>query len=134
MITCLNLISNIECLFPNTIRCWRWLLEHHVFLWESCGSLGVLWESCGSLVGVWESCGSLVGVWESCGSLVYFLWLSYICKNTVVLVDLIASGPSLSWSYGSWIYNYLCNQYISQLTLWVRILLMARCTRYNIML
>ena len=28
-------------------------------------------------------------------------------------------GPS--WSYDSWIYNYLCNQYLSPLTLWVRI-------------
>jgi hypothetical protein len=26
-----------------------------------------------------------------------------------------------SWSYGSWIYNYLCNQCLSPLTLWVRI-------------
>jgi hypothetical protein len=25
----------------------------------------------------------------------------------------------LSWSYGSWIYNYLCNQYLSPLILWV---------------
>ena len=25
-----------------------------------------------------------------------------------------------SWSYGSWIYNYLCNQCLSPLTLWVR--------------
>jgi hypothetical protein len=30
-------------------------------------------------------------------------------------------GPSWSWSYGSWIYNYLCNQCLSPLTLWVRI-------------
>ena len=27
--------------------------------------------------------------------------------------------PSLSWSYGSWIYNYLCNQCLSPLMLWV---------------
>ena len=25
-----------------------------------------------------------------------------------------------SWSYGSWIYNYLCNQFLSPLKLWVR--------------
>jgi hypothetical protein len=31
-------------------------------------------------------------------------------------------GPSWSWSYGNWIYNYLCNQYLSPLMLWVRIL------------
>ena len=31
--------------------------------------------------------------------------------------------PSWSWSYGSWIYNYLCNQYLSPLAFWVRTLL-----------
>jgi hypothetical protein len=25
-----------------------------------------------------------------------------------------------SWSYGSWIYNYLCNQCLSPITMWVR--------------
>ena len=34
----------------------------------------------------------------------------------------------LSWSYGNWINN----QCLSSLTLWVRIALMARSTRYNI--
>jgi hypothetical protein len=29
--------------------------------------------------------------------------------------------PSWSWSYGSWIYNYPCNQCVSPQTLWVRI-------------
>ena len=42
-------------------------------------------------------------------------------------------GPSWSWSYGSQIYSYLCNQCLSQLMLWVRIPLMARCAQYNIM-
>jgi len=37
-------------------------------------------------------------------------------------------GSSLSWSYDSWIYNYLCNQCIVPLKLWVRIQLMANCT------
>jgi len=31
---------------------------------------------------------------------------------------------SWSWSYGSWIYNNLCNQRLSSLKLWVRIHLM----------
>jgi hypothetical protein len=34
----------------------------------------------------------------------------------------------MSWSYGSWIYNYLCNQCLSPLKLWVRIPLKVRCT------
>jgi hypothetical protein len=41
-------------------------------------------------------------------------------------------GPSWLWWYGSWIYNYLCNQCLSSLKLWVQIPLIARCTRYNI--
>ena len=37
-------------------------------------------------------------------------------------------GPSWPWSYGSWIYIYLCNQYLSRLMLWARISIRARCT------
>ena len=36
--------------------------------------------------------------------------------------------PSWPWSYGSWIYNYLWNQCLSPLLLWVRISIRARCT------
>ena len=32
------------------------------------------------------------------------------------------------WSYGSWIYNYLCNLCLSPLILWVWILIRASCT------
>jgi hypothetical protein len=35
-----------------------------------------------------------------------------------------------SWSYRSWIYNYVCNQCLSPLTLWVGTPFMARCTWY----
>ena len=35
--------------------------------------------------------------------------------------------------YGSWTYNYLRNQCISSLPLDVRIQIMTKCTRYNIM-
>ena len=37
-------------------------------------------------------------------------------------------GTSWLWSHGSWIYNYLCNQFPSPLMLWVRISIRARCT------
>jgi len=43
------------------------------------------------------------------------------------------SGLSWSWSYGSWIYNCLCNQTLSPLKLWVRTLFVAKCIWYNIM-
>ena len=41
-------------------------------------------------------------------------------------------GSSSSSSYGSWIYNYLCNQCLSPLKLWVRTSFMSRCILYNI--
>jgi hypothetical protein len=41
-------------------------------------------------------------------------------------------GESWSWSYGSWIYKYLCNQCLSPLKLWVRTPFMARWTRYTL--
>jgi len=36
-------------------------------------------------------------------------------------------GLSWPWSYGRWIYNYLCNQCLS-LLMWVRIWIRVRCT------
>jgi hypothetical protein len=41
------------------------------------------------------------------------------CNNYPV--NLGFKGPSWLWLYGCLIYNYLCNQYLSPLTLWVRI-------------
>ena len=40
-----------------------------------------------------------------------------------MLQFLCTKGPLWSWLYGNWIYNYLCNQCLSKLTLWVLILL-----------
>jgi len=37
-------------------------------------------------------------------------------------------GPAWLWSYGSWIYNYICNQCLSPLMLRVRISIRASCT------
>ena len=42
---------------------------------------------------------------------------SLLCSCTSIY---LVQGPS--WSYGSWIYNYMCHQCLSQLTLWVRTL------------
>jgi len=51
--------------------------------------------------------------------------LNYI--STLLLRSLI-KGPSWPWSHGSWIYNYLCNQCLSPLMLWVRISIRTGCT------
>jgi hypothetical protein len=45
-----------------------------------------------------------------------------------LILSSIKQGPSRSWSYDSWIYNYLCNQRLSPHKLWVRTPFMARCT------
>ena len=37
-------------------------------------------------------------------------------------------GLLWSWLYDSWIYNYLCNQFLLPLMLWVWISIRARCT------
>jgi len=51
---------------------------------------------------------------------------SFVCWEPInrfnqTHVSICPWGPSWSWSYDSWIYNYLCNQCLSPLTLWVRI-------------
>jgi len=53
--------------------------------------------------------------------------------NTIVVINNnnCTLGPSWSYIYGSRIYNYLCNQCLSPLKLWVWIPLMTRCSRYN---
>ena len=59
-------------------------------------------------------------------SYIYF-HISCVYKLHIIYIVVL----SWSWSYG--IYQYLCNQCISSLTLWVWFPLMARCTSYNIM-
>ena len=53
-----------------------------------------------------------------------FISSRHICVGRCLLFCLF------SWSHGSWIYSYLCNQCLSLHTLWVRILIMARCTTF----
>jgi hypothetical protein len=51
----------------------------------------------------------------------YILYLPTMYVYCVYPVISKAPGWSWSWSYGSWIYNYLCNQCLLPLKLWVRI-------------
>jgi phage gp36-like protein len=50
-----------------------------------------------------------------------------ICLPNRYVYYILLKGPSWPWSYGSWICNYLCNQCLSPLILWVRILIRVRC-------
>jgi hypothetical protein len=52
--------------------------------------------------------------------LTFFLWPLYL--------SFFIKGPSWTWLYGSWNYNYLCNQCLSPLILWVIISIRARGT------
>ena len=56
---------------------------------------------------------------------IVFSW--HIINNSIFFI--YPGGPSWLWSYGSWINNYLCNQCLSPLKLWVRTQFMTRCTR-----
>ena len=54
--------------------------------------------------------------------IVYWIgWQHWKCVAMATTSKNEKVGPSWSWSYTSWMYNYLCNQCLSSLTLWVRI-------------
>jgi len=60
--------------------------------------------------------------------------LTFTCTlRTKTMPIHIFEGPSWSWSYGSWIYNNMCNQCLSPIKLGVLTPFMVRCTWYNIM-
>jgi hypothetical protein len=62
--------------------------------------------------------------------LIFYLFIGqWLCKYHTFCMIMLSYRRSL-WpsSYGSWIYNYLCNQCLSPLVLWVRISIRARCT------
>jgi hypothetical protein len=62
-----------------------------------------------------------------------FWCLPTFCTLIQITYLLKFEEPAWWWSYGSWIYNYLCNRCLSPLTLWVRIQLMVRCIRYIVL-
>jgi len=76
-----------------------------------------------------NNCLSTQGINFTIIGLVYFLkkilHTKHFFKDKTTYVK---RGPSWSESHGSWIYNYLCNQFLSPLMLWVPILIRARCT------
>jgi hypothetical protein len=81
-----------------------------------------------------------------CKTQVRYIWLIFI-KREVVIEAYINFKQVSNWNdliiirclfylikrwairgRGSWIYNYICNQCLSSLMLWVRISIRARCT------
>jgi hypothetical protein len=51
------------------------------------------------------------------------LYIAWLVSECMCMTSTLGAYP-----VGSWIYNYLCNQCLSPLMLWVRIPLRARCT------
>ena len=64
-------------------------------------------------------------------SVVQYAWVVFILRNIIGLLHKYWWGPSWVWSYGSWIYNYLCNQCLSSLKLWVRTLFRGGVLTWN---
>jgi hypothetical protein len=58
--------------------------------------------------------------WDCSVGIVLLFHFIALFEYAIKLVPIIQE-PSWSWSYDSWIYNYLCNQCHSSLMLWVRI-------------
>ena len=63
-------------------------------------------------------------------SFIYRFDCVFNCTSKKLITKQTSKGQGLSWPWtnGSWIYNYLCNQCQSPLTLSVRISIRARCT------
>jgi hypothetical protein len=49
------------------------------------------------------------------------LIITWTFIDDAVCISTHYKGPSWLWSYNSWIYNYLCNQCLSPLKLWVTV-------------
>ena len=67
-------------------------------------------------------------IWVKFRSMIFFqiLYTVKLCINRSMTASTL--GPSLPWSYGSWIYNCLCNQCLLPLMLWGWISIRVRCT------
>ena len=61
---------------------------------------------------------------SSCGHVTKSPYLTKVDHDFCLLQDYIKEQEGLSWWYLSWIYNDLCNQCLSPLSLWVWTLLM----------
>jgi hypothetical protein len=96
-------------------------VRSHIYMWV-IGISQVSEQSC--------TCVLLVSVWKLSSHVHVCYWFHvilnyYLIKCFICLLwyDLIIQqfsnlGPPWSWSYGDWIYNYLCNQCLFPLTLW----------------
>jgi hypothetical protein len=74
----------------------------------------------------WHPHNKVFGFKSNCLKQNRFVLLRSLLLMKIKYNRVIIREPSWLWSYGSWIYNYLCNQCLSPLMLWVRISIRAR--------
>ena len=86
---------------------------YYIQIWDKCASINHVNKDYTNVLNIsfilykfWEGSAEL-----SSGEFFNILWKSFYWRN---------GGLSWLWSYGCWIYNYLCNQCLSSITLWVR--------------
>jgi hypothetical protein len=126
----------------NPTHCWQMSPECRMFismLWYSFHlansfpftSLSESTMSCGGHIGcwIWTTRGMLLlkTTYHSCKVSVYNKQTKLVwwCLTPLLTIFRYIVGP---WSYGSRIYNYLCNKCLSPLMLWVRISIRVRYT------
>ena len=102
------------------VKCWKFKSESISMLFIF--NVRVLWH--GVIVHV-----KVVNIRHMVSLIVLLLITINMFHWSFIVV--LSWGPS--WSYGSWISNYVCSQCLSPLQLRVWTLLMAMCTQYNIM-
>ena len=83
---------------------------------------------------IYTFCFLLIFSWNTSGLFIMIPKHVFMYHSEKILHSSHFYYITIFWStLTSWIYNYMCNQCLSPLKLWVQILLMARCTWYNIM-
>ena len=94
-----------------------------MFCWRFAGPTAMVVIFAASLVEMFSK-GTWYEIWNADKVWIIMLLIINMCPY------ISYEGPSWPWSYGSWIYNYLCNQCLSPLMLWVRISTRVRCTTW----
>ena len=122
---------SIEIIF--NIRTWYLSNPGHIFAQEKYRRLFLHRRNC-----LIFKKTKLSFSWSLIGLGMLFYWKNnesgYECsRNMYLFLWELCMVPSWPWSYGSWIYNYLCNQCLSPIMLWFRTPFIARCTGYNIL-
>ena len=80
----------------------------------------------------WRYCMSKINKCQFQLGIILLRFTINLSYNKYYFCFLYIRGPPWSWSFDSCIYNFLCNQCLSQLKLWVRIPLMVRCSAQNL--